>query len=608
MTSVSRPSLRGRRRLRAVVLSALLLAGGAASSRGQDRLCDLSKTPVFRVGDTVRVQETSSATSVVTAIEDGEIGNRKLEDTKTVSSRSVIYKVSRIDARGRPVELGVTVTSADEKTERTVPEASREKVSLKKVRFIARRTDGRFLCDPATITRGKGRPLTPGQKALLGKLRSVGFPAWPEDLAALLPGEPVRVGQAWRPDPASLQAWLLARPRIEGMDVRALSASFRVASVRGDVAEIQGDVSVRVTLEGRSFTAPLRLTGRIETTSGRWVGQEAAMTFALEMRDALAKTELTIRKTVTFRPVRRRAGNVVVRFRASEDGTLIHGASIYRVGRGEAATLRGLPAGEPLTLLFSPDGPLRAEQRVQATEELQIGDATVPRGSKGTVVAVVRGSATGRRTYRVRWDAIVTDQNQTVEKKRLQPDQRKMSTERITLDLSRPRRPEVSCFYYSRGAPGAVEGTGAASTDGALSAEQRRRRGILAAVLDAARKLVEPAGLRIQRPGGDEILATGRFDLCGLRLTIRTRTVNLLAEDDAVSVDLPPGPKGERTRLTVRDFVVTEPRKTADVDYAKIVLDFLRRNGLRVTKEQVGKDGVCLVGLEASGLVVYGEQ
>ena len=487
----------------------------------------------------------SSETGAVSTVVTGE-GGKVLQQNSGNTTKRVDYQVIEVDRMGRPVALKVTIVAATEKARRVLPQPGESSVTIRRAHFVARRQGRRFRADPATLVAADDK-LDEAQQGLLQKLYDVSFPAYPEAEALLMPVEAVAVGATWRPTRQALAEWIRSSPGAEEMKGKVLSASFKLVSVADQVALVHGKLRLQASTETDTFVMPTTVTARIDLRSGRWVGQAAGMSMSLDLSGAKVGTEFKKQRSAVF-------------------------------VAGKAGAAAGRPKGGKVTLSFF------------ASES-------------GRVVRGKTRLRTGRKRPAVFAD-LPADRSVTLV---FYPDSRRgVVAEEVTLDPGRLGRAKVRCFYYAKSNPVTIQGMGA-MPKGALPLNQRARCGMVAAILDGARRIVEPAGLDVREDRLDKtVLTFGAFDLYGLRLVARTKTVGDTAADDRIMADMPFGPGWKRSSISTQDFVVSEPAKVDKFGYANELLAFLEDKGFEVTEKRVGRDGICSVTLRAAGQVAFG--
>lgn len=305
---------------------------------------------------------------------------------------------------------------------------------------------------------------------------------------------------------------------------------------------------------------------------------------------------------------------ITVEFYTYGYGTVIHNGAELRV-TDECATLGALSPQGVTTVRFYPDGKIEPGLRVEATHDITDagGRGVIPKGTGGTLKAVqVAAQATGgkRTVYDIAWDGIALRPVQPVLRDKFKPAKLGQVYEEVPLHPGRvsplPHTSTVRCFYIPKGHAVVEEGDGVEPVDAGIGKAARAQIGRLVALLDALRKVVERADFRGTAERKPPDLAAPRWvALCGLRLVSETFILDFISEFDRISIELPFGPDGRVSRLTVYDFTMVNPTKVAEFDYLTALRTHLSQNGIRVVEEKEEEALIWKVKIEAAGVPIY---
>lgn len=284
-----------RRLMTAVLLTAC--CGAARAEPPAQKLYHLRKTPSFRVGGRAVTRDRDDDIIKVTA-PDGAVVK---ESWRSRASHRV-DEVLEVDGAGRIQAMRVTFVRATWRAGDKPDKPKGPVVAIEKVHFTARRKGRHFEADTTTVASAAARKLTASQTWLLKEYlkETVSFGGYPEPDVILLPAEPVRVGHAWKPTRPALDAWAEASPAAKRIQAKAVSAGFRLPSVREGVAAIEGTVTVRATLGGQKLAVPFRLSAKIDTNSGLWVAQTTSGKLSMVAGEALVTMDRRGEEAATF--------------------------------------------------------------------------------------------------------------------------------------------------------------------------------------------------------------------------------------------------------------------------------------------------------------------
>lgn len=268
------------------VLAASIVLGIASALPADEKLYHLSKVPKFRVGDKAISQKMEVSDYSITT-SGGKVVNRE----KTRKETHIVYEVTKVDETGRIQAFRVSIISAGKQFDIEVPQRDGKKIAIDKIHFLARHNGLKFDADTTTVVSEKSVSLKASHVWLLkGHCKDgISFPMYPEDDALLFPREPVRVGHTWKPTRKTLDKWAEAGCAARDLEGKAFSAEFLFVSVTGAVALIEGKIVLEADLEGKRVKLTARLTAKIDTRSGRWVGGASYGTIAAKRRDITMK-------------------------------------------------------------------------------------------------------------------------------------------------------------------------------------------------------------------------------------------------------------------------------------------------------------------------------
>lgn len=289
----------GRYRTVGVLVTAVLAAAAVVSAA--PKTYDLAKVPKFRVGDRVAVSGSSDLTRVITR-DTGEIAN---SDRQRKQMRQ-IFEVLEVDSAGRILTLRRTIVLARLRASATAGGklAYNKQVAIEMIHFVGRRKGLTFQPDTTTVVGEKSKKLTASQIGLLKEYckADMDFAGYSEVNALLMPAGPMAVGQRWKLKPAALKKWFELRRESKAFVYKLLGSAFRLVSVRGDVATVEGLVRVEMAVAGKKVLFPLKLTARIDTKSGRWVERAMTTSFTVKFPEdkAALKVDGNRKESFTF--------------------------------------------------------------------------------------------------------------------------------------------------------------------------------------------------------------------------------------------------------------------------------------------------------------------
>jgi len=143
-----------------------------------------------------------------------------------------------------------------------------------------------------------------------------------------------------------------------------------------------------------------------------------------------------------------------------------------------------------------------------------------------------------------------------------------------------------------------------------LPIEERRQAAVIAALLDALRKLVESAfggsfhsNPRLDPETPDAIVTKASGTVAGIRLTTTGVSLEFITVYDAIVAEIPLDRSGEYERLTVQDFELLDVTKLKERDWARYLTELLQQHGAQV-KSRFAEDGLCEVTLTFDGTIM----
>jgi hypothetical protein len=177
-------------------------------------------------------------------------------------------------------------------------------VGIEKIHFTARRKGLGFEADTTTVSSAAAGRLTASQTWLLKEhlKETVSFSAYQEANAFLMPAEPVPVGHTWKPARRDLDAWAKASPAAKALQAKALSAEFRLASVREGLATIDGTLALQTAFGGDKATISFVLSMKTDTSTGLWTAQTVSGKLSTTAGAVLVATDGRGEGTTTFTP------------------------------------------------------------------------------------------------------------------------------------------------------------------------------------------------------------------------------------------------------------------------------------------------------------------
>ncbi len=287
------------RRYVIVGMFAAVLFGTVSALSADGKLYHLSKVPKFCVGDRAVAKETDVSGETVT-IADGKVVSRK----KTSEDARIVYEVTEVDKAGKIQAFRVSIISAKAKFDIALPAPDKKRIAIENIHFIARRKGLDFDADTTTVVSEKDKKLKASQIWLLKKhcRNGITFPMYQEEDALLMPTEPVPVGHKWKPSREMLDRWTEASSEAKKANGKAVSAEFRFVSVTDGVALIEGAFVVEATLAGKRVKMAARVIAKIDTGSGRWVGETLFGPIVLKMQGASVKIDSRSEDTASLTP------------------------------------------------------------------------------------------------------------------------------------------------------------------------------------------------------------------------------------------------------------------------------------------------------------------
>lgn len=261
-----------RRMMLGVWVTAVLATAGRSAGA---KLHDLSKRPRYRVGDRVTVRHTSDATRSI-VLDDG----RPVRDNRERKESRQIFEVLEVDSAGRVLTMRRTIVVAKFVASGKKPGGKdyKKEIAIEKIHFVVRRNGLTFDADTTTVVSEKSGKLKATQIIRLKSFcrNGIRFRGGSEVDAMLLPAKPVAVGATWKPSPAAVKKWVDVEAETSSGGYKAIGAEFRLVSVDDGVAVVEGTVRVEIDIEGQKAPFRLAVTGRIETSSGRWLQRTTA--------------------------------------------------------------------------------------------------------------------------------------------------------------------------------------------------------------------------------------------------------------------------------------------------------------------------------------------
>ena len=273
------------------VLMAAVLAVMAAGVSAAEKTYDLAKVPKFRVGDQVASDELSDLIRTITV--EGDKVARSNRDRKHTRQ---IFEVLEVDSAGRIMAFRRTIVRSDLQASGTAGGklAYKKPVAIERIHFVGRRKGLTFQPDTTTVVGGTTKKLKASQIGLLKQYckPNISFGGYSEVNALLMPAAPVAVGQTWKPKPAALKKWFELRGEPKATEYKPIGSTFRLASVKGDAAVVQGVVIVEMAVAGKKVRFPLKLAAKVDTKSGRWLQRTMTTSFTIKFPQEKAALKL----------------------------------------------------------------------------------------------------------------------------------------------------------------------------------------------------------------------------------------------------------------------------------------------------------------------------
>jgi hypothetical protein len=278
-----------------VAAGILMLQAGAG---GAFQNFDISKRPVFRIGD--RTTDNVIINELLTV--KGSQGNL-IQETKKIYRLDITCEVAALQGAGRIEVINAHVALMRMTETNAVPgpgAKARRVITTKEMRFKLRRRGLRFFVDPSSHT---GRlPATRNQEEVFAYFFEDGitFPGFPEDDALLLPGGRVNPGQTWNVGRRELDIWERETGVLKDLNGRVISAVLRLDQHDGRFARISGRITAQGTVEGMSFNVPVDISTAIETATGRWHSQNVAINARFTRQGVTATIQSDLTSKITF--------------------------------------------------------------------------------------------------------------------------------------------------------------------------------------------------------------------------------------------------------------------------------------------------------------------
>ena len=287
------------RRYVIVGMFAAALFGTVSALLADEKLYHLSKVPKFRVGDRAVAKGTDVSEDTVT-IADGKVVSKK----KTIKDARIVYEVTEVDKAGKIQAFRISIISAKAKFNITLPEPDKKQIAVEKIHFVARRKGLKFGADTTTVVSEKDKTLKASQIWLLKEHcdDEISFPMYQEEDVLLMPTEPVPVEHKWKSSREMLDRWTEASVAAKDLKGKAISAEFQFVSVTDGIALVEGNVVVEITFAGKRQKISAKVTERIDTKSGRWVGSAFSGPIVLKVQGAVVKIDGRNEDTASFKP------------------------------------------------------------------------------------------------------------------------------------------------------------------------------------------------------------------------------------------------------------------------------------------------------------------
>jgi hypothetical protein len=279
------------------IIALLSVCLAAEFCLAQEAKFDLSKKPALRPGDVVASTSTSNDTMEIA------VGGKVVQTVKRTKQATSRDEVLAVNASGAPTELRVTMQSAQE-DESAAPPGDGKKTSLRDLIFTVKRDGNQYVCDTSSLLAKDANALRASQIALLKDITKPAseWDGYPERDIDLMPRAPVTVGHEWEPSADALKKWTEDRPLPKGASVRVRGAKFKLTAAEGKVAVVEGNVSMTISETGADTEVEARLTCRIDTQTGRWLGKGFRATLVRKQGEATVKMEGASRTVFGFTP------------------------------------------------------------------------------------------------------------------------------------------------------------------------------------------------------------------------------------------------------------------------------------------------------------------